>query len=292
MFIPASELVLNPDGSVYHLHLLPEQIAQNIIVVGDPERVPQVSRFFDKIIHKVQKREFITHTGTYKGKPLSVISSGIGTDNVEILMTELDALVNIDLKKRELKEEHTTLNIIRIGTSGSLREEIPLGSHLASSYGIGLDSLMFFYDLPQKPLEKQVSELLRTQLSLSFEPYCTSGSEKLLEKFAPYFLQGVTVTCCGFYAPQGRSIRTQPKIPHLIYALNQFRLAENPNFHITNFEMETAAYYAMGRLLGHELLSLNAILANRITHEFHQQPEKVINELIEQTLSHLIANNV
>ncbi|SFF36088.1 nucleoside phosphorylase [Thermoflexibacter ruber] len=285
MPIPASELVLNPDGSVYHLHLLPEQVAQDIIVVGDPERVPQVSRFFDKVVYKVKKREFITHTGTYKGKPISVISSGIGTDNVEILMTELDALANIDLKKRELKEKHTTLNIIRIGTSGSLQAEIPLGSHLASSYGLGLDTLMCFYDLLQKPLEKQVGERLQNQLSLPFQPYCVSGSEKLLEKFAPHILQGVTVTCCGFYAPQGRSIRTALKIPQLITTLNQFRLAENPTFRLTNFEMETAGYYAMGRLLGHEVLSLNAILANRITHEFHQQPEKVVGELIEQTLS-------
>lgn len=285
MPIPASELVLNPDGSVYHLHLLPEQIAQDIIVVGDPERVPQISRFFDKVVHKVQKREFVTHTGTYQGKPLSVISSGIGTDNVEILMTEIDALVNIDLKKRELKEKHTTLNIIRIGTSGSLRAEIPVGSYLASSYGIGLDTLMCFYDLPQKPLEKHVGRVLQAQLSLPFQPYCVNGSEKLLRKFATHIPQGVTVTCCGFYAPQGRSIKTSLKIPQLITTLNQFQLAENPTFQLTNFEMETAGYYAMGRLLGHEVLSLNAILANRITYEFHQNPDKVINELIEQTLS-------
>jgi uridine phosphorylase len=285
MSIAASELVLNPDGSVYHLHLLPEQVAQDIIVVGDPERVPQVSRFFDKVVHKVQKREFITHTGTYKGKPISAISSGIGTDNVEILMTELDALVNIDLKKRELKEKHTALNIIRVGTSGSLRAEIRLGSLLASSYAIGLDTLMCFYDLAQKPLEKRVGERLQAQLSLPFQPYCVGGSERLLGKFVPLISQGVTVTCCGFYAPQGRSIRTALKIPQLITTLNQFHLAENPTFQLTNFEMETAGYYAMGRLLGHEILSLNAILANRITHEFHQYPDKVVDELIEQTLS-------
>jgi uridine phosphorylase len=284
MQIPESELVLNVDGSVYHLHLLPAQIANDIIVVGDPERVPKVSQFFDVIECKVQKREFITHTGTYKGKRISVISSGIGTDNVEILMTELDALVNIDLPKREIKEKHTSLNIIRIGTSGSLQIDIPLGSHLISTYGIGLDTLMCFYKLPQSRLESKIGEALKAQLGLPFQPYCVQSATDLLKKLGKEMLKGVTATCCGFYAPQGRKIRNELKIPNLVNVLSNFSLSENPDFQITNFEMETAGYYAMGRLLGHQTLSLNAILANRITNEFHINPEKSINELIEKVL--------
>lgn len=285
MQIPESELVLNADGSVYHLHLRPEHIAANIIVVGDPERVPKVSQFFDSIELKIQKREFITHTGTYKGKRLSVISSGIGTDNVEILLTELDALVNIDLARREVKNTHTSLNIIRIGTSGSLQADIPLGSHLASTYGIGLDTLMCFYDLPQSDFEGRVGEGLQSQLGLPFRPYCVPCSPVLLAKFEQEVLQGVTATCCGFYAPQGRKVRNTLKIPHLVQTLHQFQMPENQNFRITNFEMETAGYYAMGKLLGHQMLSLNAILANRISNQFHQNPEKCVNELIEKALA-------
>jgi uridine phosphorylase len=284
MQIPESELVLNVDGSVYHLHLRQEHIAENIIVVGDPERVPKVSRFFDTVELKVQKREFITHTGTYGGKRISVISSGIGTDNVEILLTELDALVNIDLQKREIKDQHTSLNIIRIGTSGSLQTDIPLGSHLASAYGIGLDTLMCFYHLPQSDFEGRIGEKLQTLLALPFVPYCVPSSEKLLEKFGTEMLQGNTVTCCGFYAPQGRKVRNELKIPQLVDILHHFKINENPNFRITNLEMETAGYYALGRLLGHEVISLNAILANRITNQFHNNPEKCVNDLIEKAL--------
>lgn len=284
MQIPDSELILNADGSIYHLHLLPHQIAEDIIVVGDPDRVPKISSFFDKIEYRVQKREFITHTGTCKGKRLSVISSGIGTDNVEILMTELDALVNIDLKKRVLKEHHTSLNIVRIGTSGSLQESVPLGSHLASTYGIGLDTLMCFYELPQNELENTVGLMLKEKLSLPFQPYCVPSSPILVEKFALEMLKGTTVTCCGFYAPQGRKIRNNLKIPHLIDTLSNLEIPANPHFQITNFEMETAGYYAMGKLLGHEMLSLNAIVANRMTNKFHHAPEKCVEELIEKVL--------
>ncbi|TAH17985.1 MAG: phosphorylase [Cytophagales bacterium] len=285
MQIPESELVLNADGSAYHLHLMPHQIAQNIIVVGDPDRVPKVSQFFDTIEHKIQKREFVTHTGTYKGKPLSVISSGIGTDNVEILMTELDALVNIDLKKRELKEKHTALNIIRIGTSGSLQDSVPLGSHLISMYGIGLDTLMCFYELPQNRFENEVGKLLKETLTLPFQPYCVPCADALAKKFSVEMVKGVTATCCGFYAPQGRKIRNMLKIPNLVGALSSFKLPESPNFQVTNFEMETAGYYAMGKILGHEMLSLNAIIANRISNKFHHSPEKCVNELIEKVLA-------
>ncbi len=285
MQIPESELILNADGSVYHLHLLPHQIAKDIIVVGDPDRVPKISKFFDSIEYKVQKREFVTHTGTYKGKNISVISSGIGTDNVEILMTELDALVNIDLKKRELKENHTALNIVRVGTSGSLQESVPLGSHLASTYGIGLDTLMCFYELPQSDFENSIGLILKEKLRLPFQPYCVQSSDILLEKFAKEMLKGITVTCCGFYAPQGRKVRLAPKNPYLIDSLNSFKIPENPLFEITNFEMETAGYYAMSKILGHKMLSLNAIVANRISNKFHHAPEKCVDELIEKVLT-------
>lgn len=285
MQIPESELILNADGSVYHLHLLPHQIAQNIIVVGDPDRVPKVSQFFDTIEHRVQKREFVTHTGTYKGKPLSVISSGIGTDNVEILMTELDALANIDLQKRTIKEKLTALNIIRIGTSGSLQNSVPLGSHLVSMYGIGLDTLMCFYELSQNQFEYEVGKQLKEALAIPFQPYCVPCSDTLAAKFGTEIVRGATATCCGFYAPQGRKVRNTLKTPNLVEVLSSFKLPESPDFQFTNFEMETAGYYAMGRLLGHNMLSVNAIVANRITHKFHHSPEKCVNELIEKVLT-------
>lgn len=283
---PESELVLNKDNSVYHLHLLPEHIADTIIAVGDPGRVYRVSMLFDEVEFEMNKREFITHTGYYKGKRMTVISTGIGTDNVEILLTELDALVNINLKTRRRKSRHTRLKIVRVGTSGSLQSDIKLGSHLASHSGIGLDSLMCFYPLPQTPEELRLGTELQQLMGLPFVPYHVSASQELLDKVAFDMEPGNTVTCPGFYAPQGRHLRIAPKVEGLVEKLSGFRM-ENSAFRITNFEMETAGYYALGRLLGHDVLSVNALIANRITNKFHASSNKVIDALIKKVLDRL-----
>ena len=281
--IPESELILNPDGSVYHLNLLPEHISDIILTVGDPDRVAKISKHFDSIEIEVAKREFITHTGYYKGKRITVISTGMGTDNIDILMNELDALVNIDLLTRipVAEEDRISLKIIRIGTSGALQTTVPLGSLLASVYGIGLDSLMQFYPLQQTEFENAISEGLKTALGLPFAPYCVQGSETLRQKIAFDMIPGNTLTCPGFYAPQGRVLRVPLKKTDLIEAYHAF---EKEDFKQTNFEMETAGYYALGRLLGHEMLSLNAIVADRINHKFAEDPDGVVNDLILKVL--------
>lgn len=281
MLIAETELIFNQDGSVYHLGLRPEHLANTIFVVGDPERVCKITKYFDIVEFKIAKREFITHTGFYKGKRISVISSGIGTDNVEILMTELDALVNIDFETRLSKKTHTSLQIIRIGTSGALQKALEIDTFVASAYGLGIDTLMCFYELPQNTFERNFAEKLQKTLQLSFIPYCVNASKELLEKFAFDILQGVTVTAPGFYAPQGRKLRLPIRYENLVDILQNFNYQ---NFLITNFEMETAGYYAMARLLGHQVLSLNAIIANRVTQQFSANPEKTINRLIEIAL--------
>lgn len=282
--IPESELIINPDGSIYHLNLKPEHLASTVIAVGDPDRVQKVSRYFDEIECKISKREFVTHTGTYKGKRITVISTGMGTDNIEIFMTELDALVNIDLETRIPKKDHTRLNVIRIGTSGSMKAEIHAGAMLASMYGIGLDSLMAFYNIECGELERKVGKKVKNELGLSFEPYCIQGSPTLLKLLGEDLIHGNTVTCPGFFGPQGREVRLKPAIPDIIERLAAIDV---DGFQMTNFEMETAGYYAMGRLLGHEMISLNAIVANRITHEFADDANSIVDHLILRTLENL-----
>lgn len=284
MPIAESELILNPDGSVYHLNLLPEYISDTIITVGDPERVPRISKYFDAIEIEVAKREFVTHTGYYKGKRLTVISTGMGTDNIDIVMNELDALVNIDLVSREVTDDPITLKIIRIGTSGALQESIPLGSHLVSEYAVGLDTLMQFYPLVQTGYETTISCALQENLQLGFQPYCVKGSDILREQLAGDFITGNTLTCPGFYAPQGRVLRLDLKDTDLVSNFNQFNVDD---FRLTNFEMETAGYYALGRMLGHEVVSLNAMVANRITKQFDPQADQTIENLIIKTLDRL-----
>jgi uridine phosphorylase len=282
--IPESELIINKNGTVYHLNLLPEHISDTIITVGDPDRVAMVSRYFDEIEIEVAKREFITHTGYYKGKRLTVISTGMGTDNIDILMNELDALVNINFQSREPNEEKIKLKIVRVGTSGSLQESIPLGSHVASHYGVGLDSLMEFYPLEQTADEQSISKTLKEQLGVSFTPYCVPGSKMLIDKLAFDMIPGNTLTCPGFYAPQGRVLRGGLRNQNLLQVYQDFKVCD---FQLTNFEMETAGYYAMGRLLGHEMLSLNAIVANRITQEFAKNSDEVVDSLIRKTLDRI-----
>ncbi len=284
MAIPESELIINKNGTVYHLNLMPEHISDTIITVGDPDRVPMVSKYFDEIEVQVAKREFVTHTGYYKGKRITVISTGMGTDNIDILMNELDALVNIDFQTREPNTERISLKIVRVGTSGSLQESVPLGSHLASHYGVGLDSLMEFYPLEQNENEQSITTALQQELGVGFKPYCVNGSKTLIDKIAFDMIPGNTLTCPGFYAPQGRVLRAGLRNQNLLQTYQNFRVCD---FKFTNFEMETAGYYALGRLLGHEMLSLNAIVANRITQQFAPNAEEVIDSLILKTLERI-----
>lgn len=280
--ISETDLVLNPDGSVYHLNLLPKHISDIIIAVGDPGRVYSVSQYFDEIEFEMNKREFITHVGKYKGKRITVISTGIGPDNVEIVLTELDALANIDLKTREPKSRKKKLKIIRIGTSGSLQEDIPVGSHLVSDYAVGLDNLLSFYDLPMDDVEAGLAHDIHRKTGLPFMPYVVRGSETLRDQIAGSdMIKGNTVTCPGFYAPQGRVLRLPIRFPNLLEDLNYFHKGD---FWLTNFEMETSAYYAFGKLMGHEVLSANAIIANRMKTKFSKDPHKIVDNLIKKVL--------
>lgn len=277
--IPASELIINSDGSIYHLHLKPEHLASTVFTVGDPDRVALVSKYFDQIDFKLQKREFITHTGWKNGKQVTVMSTGMGTDNIEILMTELDALVNVDLESRQIKAERTSLQIIRIGTSGSMQEDLPVGTMLASEIGIGMDTLMAYY--PDLGGSQDIAEAIQAKLKLPFLPYQASASAQLLEKLDQRIVKGITLTCPGFYAPQGREVRLTPRFDRMIERLAGISVNGE---RLTNFEMETAGYYALGELLGHEMLSLNAIVANRPLKKFDTDAEKTVDRLIQTAL--------
>lgn len=284
--ISPTDLILNEDGSVYHLNLLPKHIPDTIIAVGDPNRVYNVSRYFDDIEFEMNKREFITNVGTYNGKRIAVISTGIGTDNIEIFFTELDALVNIDLKTREPKARRKRLKVIRIGTSGGLQEDIPLDSHLVSDYAVGFDNLMSFYNLPMSKYEKEISAGIHEASGIVLPPYVVQGSGLLLERIGGDMIKGNTITAPGFYAPQGRQIRIPLKYPNLLDDLNRYHHRES-NFWLTNFEMETAGYYSMARLLGHEVISVNAIIANRMKNKFSKNPNKAVDSLIKKVLERI-----
>lgn len=284
--IPESELVLNDDGSIYHLHLLPEEVADTIIFVGDQERVPEVSKHFDKIEVKKNKREFVTHTGTIGNKRLSVISTGIGTDNIDIVMNELDALFNINLHTREVKTDPVSLKIIRIGTSGSLQPDIPVDSVLITEYALGLDSLMQFYDYEENEEVSSLLSAIDEQLDLLFvSPYLFKAPGRLFDQFQSHFSTGITATCCGFYGPQGRTLRMDTKYEDLIKRLTAI---EANGKRVTNFEMETAGIYGMATLLGHEAVSVNAILANRVRHQFSPEPKLIVDQTIKKVLDILV----
>jgi uridine phosphorylase len=283
MLISETDLILNPDGSVYHLNLLPEDISDTIITVGDPDRVPMVSVYFDKILVKKQKREFVTHTGEIGKKKITVLSTGIGTDNVDIVMNELDALVNVDLKTREVKKSLTRLNIVRIGTSGSLSKDIPVDSFVASAHGLGLDTLYAYYNFAQTPEDSAFCEALKAALKLNFMPYAASGAPELLSRMRDLYI-GFTASSPGFYAPQGRSVRGAVSNGNFMDDLTAFNFGGRS---ITNFEMETSAYYALGNLLGHSCLSVNAIVANRALRQYSKNSTKTITSLIENVLERL-----
>lgn len=285
--IQSSELILNPDGSVYHINLKPEQIAKDIIFVGDQNRVEKITKHFDSIEFTTQKREFKTQTGTYKGKRITVMSTGIGPDNIDIVMNELDALVNIDLNTRTVKEELTSLNIVRVGTSGSLQADIPVDSMVMSAYGLGLDNMLRSY-LIDSISEKEMEEAFIEQTNWDLRkgrPYVIAGSNALIKKFeSNQIFKGFTGTAGGFYGPQGRVLRLNIQDPKLNSKMDAFNYNGTK---MTNLEMETGAIYGLGKLLGHQCLSLNAIIANRANGTFSEDPYKTVDQLIEYTLMKL-----
>lgn len=279
-----TDLILNPDGSVFHLHLSPSMVSDKIIFVGDPDRVPKVSRYFSKIEVKVATREFVTHTGLFEGKRITVISTGIGTDNVEIVMTELDALFNIDLKKREPRKKKKSISVVRVGTSGSLRKEIEIGTHLYSETAIGLGELISFYNVKSSIRDRQLCSAVQAHTGLAVKPYLTRCSSSLIPLMAEGMVAGNTVTCPGFYAPQGRRLRVPTRYPKLIRDLSSF---DYDGYQLTNFEMETAAIYALAGLYGHEAISLNAIIAGRAVGKFALNPQKIVDDLILKALERI-----
>jgi len=278
--IAESELIVNSRGAVYHLDLRPEEIAGTVITVGDPDRVKEVSKHFDSIEFKTQHREFITHTGYVGKKRLTVLSSGIGPDNIDIVINELDALVNIDMETRQIKSKLSHLNIVRIGTSGSLQADIPVDSFVASTHGLGIDNLLNFYRHEQNDEEQQLLQSFVTHTQMHGQmsyPYISSAAASLLKNFVTGFHQGITVTCPGFYGPQGRVLRLGIRNPGLINRLTDFRFGQH---RITNFEMETSAIYGLGKLLGHNCLAINAIVANRVAKEFTKDGKAAVEKLI------------
>lgn len=287
MSIQSSELILNPDGSVYHLNLLPENIANDIIFVGDQNRVEKITQFFDSIEFSTQKREFKTQTGLFKGKRITVISTGIGPDNIDIVLNELDALVNIDLKTRQPKTELTSLNIVRIGTSGSLHADIPVDSFVMSSYGLGLDNMLRSYQI-ERITNPRLEDAFVKHTNWDLKrgtPYIIAGSKSLAEKFKGLEMHaGITATAPGFYGPQGRVLRLPLQDSNLNSAMDSFNFEDN---RITNLEMETAAIYGLSALLGHQALSLNAIIANRASGQFSPDPYFAVDNLISYTLNKL-----
>ncbi|MFO7879641.1 MAG: nucleoside phosphorylase [Bacteroidota bacterium] len=285
--IPASELILNPDGSIYHLRLKPEQIADDIILVGDPGRVKTVSSFFDSIDHKVQNREFLTHTGTYKGKPITCISSGIGTDNIDIVVNELDALANIDLEKRVEKKEHRSLNFIRIGTSGGLQESIPVDTFIMTDISVGFDGMLNFYAGRNAICNLDAEASFKQHMewdSILNTPYVVAASEILKKRVGKDLKAGITISAPGFYGPQGRVLRLALRVPQLNEKMRKF---DYKGSQITNYEMESSAIYGLSRMLGHNALTICAVIANRYNKQYSKDYHPVVKKLIKTVLDRL-----
>ena len=283
--IPSSELILHPDGSIYHLNIRPENLAQTVILVGDPQRVDLITGYFGKIEFKAENREIRTQTGYFGKKRITVMSTGMGTDNIDIVINELDALVNIDLETRTEKEQHSKLNIFRIGTSGALQPDIPLNSMVLSEYGLGLDGVMRFYKDFEKVEEKELGDAFVSHanwLPSLPKPYAASASEKLRMIFGNHIMSGITATAPGFYAPQGRQLRLSLAFPNLTDILESFEFRGKK---ILNFEMETSALYGLSKLLGHHALTLCIAIANRNKHDFNQDYKRAMKELIEILLN-------
>ncbi|MBT3548212.1 MAG: nucleoside phosphorylase [Flavobacterium sp.] len=289
MRLKNSELILNPDGSIYHLNLKPENISTDLIFVGDPDRVDKVTQHFDTIEFSTHKREFKTTTGTYKGKRVSVISTGIGADNIDIVLNELDALVNINLKTRTIKEKHTALSIVRIGTSGSLQKDIPLDSFLLSTHAMDMNGLLQSYiteTISHPNIENAFVAHTNWDKNKSF-PLIVSNSKALEDKITSKIIyKGMTATAGGFYGPQGRVLRLPIKDSNLNNKINSFNFN---GIRVTNLEMETSAIYGLSALLGHDACSMNAIIANRALGAFSENPDKVIEDLILYTLNKIVS---
>lgn len=283
-----SELILNPDGTIFHLHMKPEQLAKDIILVGDPGRVKMVSDFFDQIESRTENREFISATGTYKDKRITVLSTGIGTDNIDIVVNELDALVNIDLKKREIKSEHTELNLIRIGTSGALQQNIDVNSFLVSEKAIGFDGLLNFYEGRNNISDLEFERAFKAHMgwdNLLASPYVVEVDSNLFNKICDNtFLSGVTISAPGFYGPQGRELRLKIIDPIINDKIETFRYTDSI---ITNYEMECSAIYGLSKLLGHHALTICLIIANRINRNANENYQEKMNALIYKVLDKL-----
>jgi len=285
--IGESELILNPDGSVYHLRLQPEELAPVIIVVGDPGRVPEISKYFDHIELKRQNREIVSHTGRIGNHRLTVLSTGMGTDNLDIVMNELDALVNIDLKHREPLSGHKSLKIIRLGTSGALQADIPVDSFVMSTYGIGMDGLLYFYADNAKVTDKSVSDAFVAHTSWNTNLpgiYAVKASDSFMQQLGDGFIKGMTLTAPGFYGPQGRVLRLPLAFPEMNELIETFRHQGN---RIANFEMETSALYGLGRMLGHETLTICAIVANRVSRTYSKDSHQAVDKLVQIVLGKL-----
>lgn len=283
--IGASEMIINERGAIYHLNVRPEQIADTIITVGDPDRVSEVSKYFDHVEHVCAHREFITHTGYIGKKRISVLSTGIGPDNIDIALNEIDALVNIDFSTRTINEQKKVVSIIRMGTCGSLQGEVGVDELVAGTHGLGIDNLLHFYNLENNEEEKAILSAfeLHTQInSKKVFPYIASASPGLLKHFTQDYSHGITVTCPGFYGPQGRILRMPLAMPELVNKMTSFKFG---NHHIANFEMETSAIYGLCRLLGHQCLSINVIVANRVKKEYSKDMGKAVDHMIQKSLA-------
>jgi uridine phosphorylase len=285
--IPSTELIITGEGRIYHLDLKPDEIGQTIILVGDQERVPTVSKYFDRIEFKRSKREFVTHTGLINNKRVSVISTGIGCDNVDIVVNELDALVNINFEKKTIKRKHTSLNIIRIGTCGALQNEIPIDTFVLSSFGLGFDGLLSFYKPVFEQEEKALQKAFLQQTPWPNDaniPYFVKGSELLANKIGEGMFKGITATANGFYGPQGRTLRLNTRVPDMNEFLKRF---EYKNYKILNFEMETSALYGLSALLGHHSCTVCAVIGNRFTNTFSEDYKQTVAKLVQKVLKRI-----
>ena len=286
--IPASQLVLNNEGAVYHLGLHPEELADDVILVGDPGRVDMIASFFDTIEVRRQNRELWSRTGHYKGKRITVLSTGMGTDNLDIVMNELDTLANIDLKTRMPKEEHRALNLIRLGTSGALQEDIPVeDSYVATRYAIGLDGLIYFYAKNKDVNEIAMRDAFIEQMDYPKDlpmPYVVEGSKELFDRLGEGYFQGLTATAPGFYGPQGRELRMGLAYPENNRKMENFKYQ---GWRICNFEMESSALYGLGKMMGHHCLTICAVIANRVSEKFCTDYHPYVKKLVVNTLERL-----
>ena len=282
--IGASELIINDRGAIYHLNVRPEEIADTIITVGDPERVAEVSKYFDRVEHKLAHREFITHTGYIGQKRISVLSTGIGPDNIDIALNEIDALANINFDTRRINYQKKSVSIIRMGTCGSLKGEVGVNELVAGTHGLGIDNVLHFYERENNEEEKAILAAFDEHTKISahkIQPYIATASAGLLKHFTEGYSHGITVTCPGFYGPQGRILRLPLKMPNLVDQMTSFRYGQH---RIANFEMETSAIYGLCNLLGHQCLSINVIIANRVKKEYSKDMGKAVDHMIEKSL--------